>query len=114
MNHATTPQATKKETTKPISRMIHCSPLMCPGEKASPGSLCEGSTAFFRANRVAANIVGMETKNENSSAADRDMPATCPAAMVDIERLVPGKTAERIWHAPIQIACGMVVSSMVS
>src|SRR5438045_3715467 len=50
-------------------------------------------------------MVGMERKKENSSAAGRDMPATCPAAMVAIERDVPGKTAERICTAPIQIAC---------
>ena len=32
--------------------------------------------------------------------------------MVDIEREVPGKTAERICAAPIQTACGSVISSM--
>ncbi len=40
----------------------------------------------------------MDRKNENSSAAGRDIPATCPAAIVDIERDVPGKTAEKIWQ----------------
>src|SRR5881409_1982871 len=34
------------------------------------------------------------------------------AAIVDIERDVPGKTAERICAAPIQTACGSVISSM--
>src|SRR5438067_10992702 len=34
--------------------------------------------------------------------------------MVDIEREVPGKTAERIWQAPIQTACGRVICSMRS
>src|SRR5438445_13898264 len=57
-------------------------------------------------------MVGIERKNENSSAAGRDIPTICPAAMVDIERDVPGKTAERIWHAPIQMACGRLISSM--
>jgi hypothetical protein len=33
--------------------------------------------------------------------------------MVDIERDVPGKTADRICTAPIQSACGSVISSMV-
>ncbi len=52
---------------------------------------------------MATTIVGIERKNENSRAEARDIPASCPAAMVDIERDVPGKTADRIWHAPIQI-----------
>src|SRR5258708_30569606 len=59
-------------------------------------------------------MVGMERKKENSSAAARDMPAICPAAMVDMERDVPGKTADAIWQMPIQIACGSVVSSRCS
>jgi len=41
-------------------------------------------------------MVGIETKNEKSRDADRDIPANWPAAMVDMEREVPGKTAERI------------------
>ena len=57
-------------------------------------------------------MVGMERKNENSSAEARDIPANCPAPIVDIEREVPGKTAERIWHAPIQIAWPRLMSSM--
>src|SRR3954464_15956356 len=54
----------------------------------------------------------MDKKNENSSAAGRDIPAVCPAAMVDIDRDVPGKTADKICAAPIQTACGSVISSM--
>ena len=54
----------------------------------------------------------MERKKENSSAASRDIPATCPAAIVHIEREVPGKTAESTWTAPIQIAVGRFVSSI--
>src|SRR5437588_12913406 len=54
----------------------------------------------------------MDRKNENSSADARDIPASCPAAIVDIERDVPGNTAERIWQAPIQIAWGKLISSM--
>ena len=37
----------------------------------------------------------MERKKENSRALGRLMPAICPAAMVDMERLVPGKTADK-------------------
>jgi len=40
-------------------------------------------------------MVGIDKKNENSRADDRDMPAICPAAMVDIEREVPGNTADK-------------------
>src|ERR1700752_5417956 len=57
-------------------------------------------------------MVGMETKKENSSAEARDMPAIWPAAMVDIEREVPGNTAEKIWQKPIQIACPRLMSSI--
>src|SRR5262245_33272994 len=105
MNHATTAHATKNDTTNPIRRVIHCSPVMCPGENASvtitPAS-CLGRTAFFSANKVAANMVGIETKKENSSAAGLDSPTLCPAAIVAIDRLVPGNTADRICTAPIQ------------
>src|SRR5437762_8109722 len=69
-------------------------------------------TVFRKSYPVATSIVGIDKKNENSSAAERDIPATCPAAMVDIEREVPGKTAERICAAPIQTACGSVIFSM--
>ena len=61
---------------------------------------------------MAATMVGIERKNENSSAEARDMPASCPPAMVDMEREVPGKTAERIWQAPIQIACPRLMASI--
>src|SRR5262244_480417 len=56
----------------------------------------------------------MERKKENSSAAGRDMPANCPLVIVDMERDVPGKTAEKIWQKPIQIACSVETSSIVS
>ena len=32
--------------------------------------------------------------------------------MVDMERDVPGKTAEKIWQNPIQIACAKLISSI--
>ena len=44
--------------------------------------------------------------------AERDNPATWPAAIVHIERDVPGKTAARISTAPIQIACTRLTSFM--
>ena len=53
---------------------------------------------------VAATMVGIDKKNENSNAEARDIPANCAAAIVDIDREVPGNTAERIWQAPIQMA----------
>src|SRR6202035_4326189 len=57
-------------------------------------------------------MVDMERKKENSSAAALDMPAICPAVMVDIDREVPGKTADNIWQAPIQIACPRLMLSI--
>src|SRR6266851_3853963 len=57
-------------------------------------------------------MVGIDRKNENSNAEARDMPASCPAAMVDIEREVPGNTADKIWHNPTQIACPRLISSI--
>src|SRR5262249_23285649 len=69
-------------------------------------------TDFRNAYAVATNIVGMDTKNEKSSADERDMPAICPAAIVDMDREVPGKTADRIWHSPIHRACPSVMSSI--
>src|SRR5207249_9479328 len=76
------------------------------------GSALYGITVFTKSYPVAISIVGIDRKKENSSAAGRDMPTTCPAAIVDIDRDVPGKIAERICAAPIQTACGKVISSM--
>ena len=53
----------------------------------------------------------METRKLNSSAAGRVMPASWPAAMVDMEREVPGKTAEVTWQRPIQMAWGRDICS---
>src|SRR5215469_16059510 len=61
---------------------------------------------------VAAAIVGIDTKKENSSAEARDIPAICPPAIVDIDLDVPGKTAEKIWQNPIQIDCPRLMSSI--
>ena len=57
-------------------------------------------------------MVGIDRKKENSNAADRDIPAIWPAAMVDIDLDVPGKTAEVICAMPIQIACGKLIASI--
>src|SRR5215468_7730615 len=54
----------------------------------------------------------MERKKENSSAEARDIPASWPAAIVDMDREVPGNTADRIWQAPIQIDCPRLMSSI--
>ena len=61
---------------------------------------------------VAAIMVGMESRKENSSAAARERPAVWPAAMVAMEREVPGKTADSVWHSPIQIACPKFIRSI--
>src|ERR1700730_5702130 len=57
-------------------------------------------------------MVGMERKKENSSAAALDMPAICPAVIVDIDREVPGKPPDNIGHAPIHIACPRLMLSI--
>src|SRR6266403_1408828 len=67
---------------------------------------------FRSSYSVATTIVGIDRKNENSRADARDIPTNCPAAIVDIERDVPGKTAERIWQAPIQMAWPPWMSSI--
>ncbi len=54
---------------------------------------------------MAATMVGMESRNENSRAAGRLIFASCPPAMVAMDRLVPGKTAEKIWQKPTQADC---------
>jgi hypothetical protein len=51
-------------------------------------------TDFNKSYSVAAIIVGMEREKENSKAALLDMPANCPAAIVVIERDVPGNMAD--------------------
>src|SRR5580692_4170172 len=56
-------------------------------------------------------MVGIDSKKLNSSAVGRSIPTNCPAAMVDMERDVPGKMAESDWHKPIQMAWPMPISS---
>src|SRR5581483_1171063 len=101
MKKATERYATMKDTAKPMASTTHCSGVIWDkpiGFSPLPAS------DFSSVYPVAASMVGMDRKKENSSAAARDMPANCPAAMVDIDRETPGKTAERIWQAPIQTA----------
>src|SRR5204863_5162596 len=109
MNQATEAYATMNETTNPTASTIH-----------PWASICETPIGFsplprsdlYSVYSVAAAMVGMDTKNENSSAAARDIPAICPAAIVAMDREVPGNTAENIWHNPIQIACPRLMSSI--
>src|SRR5208337_4763798 len=109
MNHATLPYATINDTTNPIASTIH----PCASIPATPiGFPSLPRSDFHSLYPVAITIVGIDKKNENSSALAPDIPATCPAAIMDIDRDVPGNTAESIWHAPIHTACGKLISSM--
>src|SRR5215472_15013907 len=97
------------ETMKPMASTTHS----CDVISATPigfSSLPESD--LYKVYSVAIPIVGIERKNENSSAAARDIPASWPELIVDIDRDVPGNTADRIWHAPIQIAWPPWISSM--
>src|SRR5271157_98775 len=101
------------DTTKPIaSTTQECRSLgMAPIAEGSPWC---GRIDFQRSYKVATTMVGMERKKENSNAAGRLMPANSPAVIVDIERDVPGNTAESTWHKPIQIAWPIDISSLSS
>src|SRR6516165_9364192 len=94
MNHATLPYATRNDTTNPIARTIH--PWASIFETPIGFPSCPRSD-LYNVYKVAAAIVGIDRKNENSRAAARD---------------IPGNTADRIWHAPIHTACPRLVSSM--
>src|SRR5581483_1092147 len=109
MNQATEPYATIKDTMNPIARMIHWSDVICEtpiGFSPFPRS------DLYNVYSVAAAIVGIERKKENSRAEARDIPAICPAAIVDMEREVPGNTPEKIWQKPIQMDCPRLISSI--
>src|SRR5579871_159306 len=98
-----------KETTNPMASTTQPCGSIC----ATPiGFSPLPRSDLYIVYKVAAAIVGMETKNENSSAEARDIPAICPAAIVDIEREVPGNTAENIWQNPIQIDWPRLMSSI--
>src|SRR5437588_10716797 len=94
------------ETTNPIASTTHPCGSMCVTPIAfSPLPRSD----FSKSYPVATTIVGIDRKNENSNADARDMPAICPAAIVDIDREVPGNTAEKIWQHPIAPACPRLV-----
>src|ERR1700690_2060237 len=99
-----------KETTKPIASTIQ--PCVSMLETPMGFSVLLPCRDFSRVYPVATTIVGIERKKENSKAEARDIPASWPPAMVDMEREVPGNTAERIWQAPIHTAWPKVISSM--
>src|SRR5690349_15151712 len=82
------------------------------GGSDSPGEDLRRTTVFRKSYPVATIIVGMERKKENSRAVGLDIPANSPAVIVDIERDVPGKIAERICAAPMKTAWSNVMSSM--
>src|SRR6516225_12289242 len=109
MNHATVPYATITDPTTPMASTIQ----PCASIPATPiGFAFFPTRDLSKSYAVATIIVGIDRKKENSNADARDIPANCPAAMVDMDREVPGKTADRIWHAPIHTACPKLMSSI--
>jgi hypothetical protein len=110
MNHATLPYATINDTTNPIPSTIHpCASILDTPIGFSVFVPCND---LYNVYSVAIAIVGIDKKNENSSADARDIPTTCPPAIVDIDREVPGNTADKIWHAPTHTACPKLMVSM--
>src|ERR1700758_783763 len=108
-NHATATYATMNDTTNPIASTTHpCGSMSDTPIGFSPLPI----TDFKNVYPVATTIVGNATKNENSSADARDIPANCPPTIVDMDRDVPGNTAEKIWQNPTQTACPKLISSM--
>src|ERR1700747_3437772 len=97
------------DTTKPIASTTHWSEV---NWDTPIGFSPLPRRDFSRGYPVATIMVGIERKKENSRAEARDIPASCPAAIVDMDREVPGKTADRIWHAPIQIDWPRLISSI--
>ena len=68
----------------------------CVSMWAGVASPAGGCRYFSRSYPVAAIMVGIESRNENSSAAVRENPEICPAAMVTMEREVPGKHCGKV------------------
>src|SRR5664279_4752472 len=98
------------DTTNPIASTIQpCASML---ETPIGFSVLLPCSDFSKVYPVATTIVGIERKKENSSAEARDIPANCPPAIVDIDRDVPGNTADSIWQAPIQTDCPRLISSM--
>src|ERR1700731_3497176 len=98
MNHATDAYATRYETTKPMASTIHPCASIC---ETPIGFSPLPSSDLNSVYPVAATMVGIDKKKENSSAEARDIPTSCPPAMVDMDRDVPGNTPEKIWQNPI-------------
>src|SRR5581483_4987910 len=84
MNQATEPYATIKDTMNPIARMIHWSDVICETPI--------GFSPFPRSDLY--NVYSVA------------------AAIVDMEREVPGNTPEKIWQKPIQMDCPRLISSI--
>src|SRR5271166_6004519 len=110
MNHATDAYATTNETTNPIASTIHPWASICETPIGfSPLPVTDLNSVY----PVATTMVGIDKKKENSRAEARDIPAIWPPAIVDMEREVPGNTAEKIWQKPIHKACPRLVSSIL-
>src|SRR5215472_15548373 len=97
------------ETTNPITSTAHpCASICVTPIAFSPLP----NTDLYSVYSVATVIVGIDRKKENSKADARDMPAIWPPAIVDMDREVPGNTAEKIWQNPIHTACPRLMSSI--
>jgi len=79
-----------KETTKPMTRTIQLLAVMTTWATSR-----RGEDLFFQVPDGGGDHGGNGEQELNSRAEGRSRPANWPAAMVDMEREVPGKTAER-------------------
>jgi hypothetical protein len=73
----------------------------------------ERTLLLIRSSPVAAAIVGIAKRNENSTAFCRDSPVSCPPTIVAAERDTPGMT-DRDWMTPIAVACFGDICSKLS
>src|SRR5438034_1092421 len=71
------------------------------GRRANLSPTWRGMNRLKKSSPPAALQGRNQKEKAKSDGGRRHRPAACPAAMVDIEREVPGKTAERICAAPI-------------
>lgn len=85
------PRATMKDVIKPMVSSINSLPVKVPA-------------VFIRSRPVAASIVGMARRKENSTMVARLMPSDNPPIMVAAERETPG-IMESDWYKPIIKAC---------
>jgi len=100
MKVLTASRAAKKEVMKPTA-------------KTGTSPKLKRSRLFSRSKVVAANMMGIATKKENSVAALRDRPKMTPPSMVAPERETPGINAIDCAQ-PIFSACLKLMSSTVS